>query len=140
MIPIDLKRVVNVSALNPIAGDLELSESGDLVWLSEAEEVPRIAQSLAGRLAFFKATWYLNQNEGIPYLTALVEKGVSDATWQAVFTYVVLGTPGIAQLDKVKVTRTGREIALDFKARTAKGALLTTADLGPFIVPTGLLG
>lgn len=137
----DIKRTVVATALNPVVGDIELDETGDMVWVEDPTSIASIAQTLAGRLAFPKGTWYLNKNEGIPYFDGLLgEKGVSDAAWNAVFTFVILGTPGIAMLDSLNVRRDGRAIGLDFTARTAKGGVLTTADLGPFIVPSGLLG
>lgn len=140
----DLKRVTQASPTNPIVGDLELSPDGDFVWLSPSDSnyLPaRVAQSLRARLAFPKATWYLNKNEGVPYLQALLGlKGIPDSTWRAVFREVVLGTPGIATLDYLRATRRGREITLDIRARLANGKVFSSADSGPFTVSTGLLG
>jgi hypothetical protein len=133
------KRSAAVSANNPIIGDLELDETGDLVWTDDL--VTRVAQSLAGRLAHFRNTWYLNRLEGIPYFEALLGvKGVSDAVWNVVFTKVLLGTPGIAVVDSLNITRANREINLDFVARLANGYVFTSADNGPFVVALDNLG
>jgi hypothetical protein len=132
----DLKRVVAPTALNPIIGDLELDSTGDMVWTSDFVE--QVAQSLQGKLAFFKGTWYLNKNEGIPYLDNLLGvKGVSETTWRVVLTQVLLSVPGIAVVDYVKPLITGREIELDFACRLATGQLFTSADNGPFRISLG---
>lgn len=140
----DLKRVIQTSGTNPVAGDLELSQSGDFVWLTpdDSDYLPaRVAQSLRARLAFPKGTWFLDGSEGIPYLQTLLGiKGVPDSTWRAVFQRVLLDTPGIATVDSLSIRRTGREISLDFRARLASGKVFSSADSGPFRVPTGLLG
>jgi hypothetical protein len=140
----DLKRVTLTSLINPIAGDLELSPEGDFVWLTpdNTDYLPaRVAQSLRARLSFPKGTWFLDGAEGVPYLQTLLGiKGVPDSTWRAVFTRVLLDTPGIATVDSLKVVRSGREISLDFRARLASGKVFSSADSGPFRVPLGLVG
>jgi hypothetical protein len=133
---VDLKRTVIATALNPVVGDLELDSTGDMVWTTDLVE--QVAQSLQGKLNFFKGTWYLNKNEGTPYLDNLIGvKGVSLAAWRVVLTQIVASVPGIAVVDYVDPVVEGREITLDFAARLANGQLFTSADNGPFRITLG---
>lgn len=142
----DLKRVIGATALNPIVGDLELDETGDLVWLRPAVSVTdyvlSVAQTLKARLRFPKNTWYLNKNEGIPYLESLMEKGVSDATWRVVCSKIMLDTPGIAVIDSLIINTNGRTRTknLDFRTRLDTGEILTSSMGGPFVLDLGALG
>lgn len=122
-----------VDAENPDVGDLRLS-AGDVVW--ETDLGQEVAQRLLTRLNFWRGEWFLNTSAGTPYVQAILGiKAVPHSVVRAVFSSVVLGTPGVASLDRLEFTiGTDRRLVLDFVARLTNGQVFRSSDFGPFVV------
>lgn len=137
-----LKRTVFATALNPIVGDLELDETGDLSWVGTPAQGLQgfhleVAQRIRSRLAFFRGEWYLDARVGVPYYQRILGiKGVSDATLTAIFGQVVRRTPGVSSVESISVARNPRtrQATLRFTARLQDGFILDSRTVALFIV------
>lgn len=129
-----LKLVETVTAENPIAGDLELS-NGNLVWTSDL--FTETVQRLRARLEFFKGEWYLDATEGTPYHGVILgNKALSDRAATSIFSTIIRECPGIATLDTISITRNRatRQATVAFTARLDDGFILDSRNVPPFIV------
>lgn len=124
-----LALVHELDAENPNPHDLRLT-NGHLTFLEGHEA---IAQKVKIRLWFFRAEWYLDQREGIPYFTKVLTKNPDIPALEAMFRRVVSGTPGIALVERLSLAldRTTRAATLDLSARTDEGAPI---ELDAFLV------
>jgi hypothetical protein len=131
----DLELTVETSLDNPIAHDLFLDETGQLV-LFAADDVDAIAQQLRIRFKFFKGEWFLDRRQGIPYFDKVLIKNPSTSILEAIFRRTILDTPGVESLESFRMTldRPTRILTMDFVAATDTGEVLDTRNLGPFLV------
>lgn len=90
-----------------------------------------IAQRLWIRLNFFRAEWFLNRLEGVPYYSAILGQKPIKNVVEPIFRQVILDTPGISDIvsltflpsDKAK-----RQYALDFAAKAETGDIISSRD------------
>lgn len=129
----ELLLTVSADAENPNAGDLRLDSRGDLVWTTD--RALETAQRLRSRLRFFKAEWFLDLRQGIPYFQTVMQ-GADEATLRSIFGPVIRGTPGVQSLESlsIEVDRRRRTATLVFRCRLDTGKLFSSADFGPFLV------
>lgn len=118
--------------LNPDVGDRMLDSAGRAVMLDDLAQ--ETAQRLHIRLNFFKGEWFLNLESGTPYYQRIFRKAPPDKVIRAVFRDIILGTPGVAALDKFSYSIVNRVLRLNFTARLKNGAVLRSADFPPFAV------
>lgn len=132
----DFKLTVVATATNPVVHDLHL-ENNTLVLVED--EAESFAQHLRIRLQFFRGEWFLDTRLGVPYLQRIFAKGVTSNLMRAVFSRVILGTPGCAALESLTVAfnRATREATLTFVARLESGRVFRSSDFQPFIVEIG---
>jgi len=136
----DIKLVRSVTAENPVEHDLELA-SGQLQWVGmdlydSDEQSDMIAQRVNCRLLYIRGEWYLDQNEGTPW-RVLWAKGTTVARMERIFRTVITGTPGIASVTRLLVTRSPatRHATVEWTARADTGAQIGPSTLDtPFIV------
>ncbi len=127
----EVKIVRTTDVGNTNIGDLYLNAQGDVVLeTSLAEEV---AQRLFVRLNFWQAEWFLNLDEGTPYYQHILGKA-SNRMINSVFSQVVRGTEGVAELISLTFSVTNRQLRLIFKARLTDGTIFNSADFLPFVV------
>lgn len=131
----DLRRTTTVSALNPVAGDLELDAAGNLVWTDD-ETGDSTAQRIRIRLGFWRGEYFADTRQGIPYLPDVLGAKLDEATLGALFRGVILSTPGVSTLQSYATTFNGqtREVEIDFVAILESGRTFVSADFGPFLV------
>jgi hypothetical protein len=129
----NIKLTTTTDVDNPIEGDLHL-EGGDFVWMQDTDE--EIAQRIRCRLGMFKGEWFVNPDEGVPYFEEILEKGVNDGRVAAILRGVILGTPGVASLNRFTVERDNenRALTLQFEAVRETGSILRSEEFGDFIV------
>jgi hypothetical protein len=77
-----------------IAGDLDLT-TNDLQIL---EGLDAIRQELQIRYRFFLSEWFLNEEEGVPYIQHILKKNATDAQVRLVLTEVAKTTPGVEEI------------------------------------------
>lgn len=119
----DFRIVTATSASNPIANDLYLDDSGQLVWLggdiSDGENYARmIAQRAACRLRTVRGEWFLDQREGTPWRERVWRKGVTADMIRRVVRAVLSSTPGIEDVGSVTVDISGRSATIAFEAKS----------------------
>ena len=105
--------------LSASTGDLELVE-GDLVLVAGAEGV---ASDLRSRLQTFAGEWFLDTSIGLPYF-AEFEAKASLLRLEEMFRGAILETPGVARLESLTLSKSGRTLSVRFRAITDLGALI----------------
>lgn len=100
-------------------GDLSLEE-GDFTLIAGAEAV---ASALKARLQTFLGEYFLDSSIGVPYFTEVFGKPPAPRV-EAVFREAILGTPGVAALQSLKLTREGRTLRLAFQVNTDFGEII----------------
>ena len=136
----DLKLTTTIDAENPVLHDLEVV-AGQIQWVGmniydADEQAEMIVQRVNCRLLFIKGEWYLDQNKGNPW-HALVAKGTTAARMERIFGNVIGGTPGIAAVTRVTVTKnnTTRVATVTWSASADAGAQIGPVALDtPFVV------
>lgn len=118
-------------AENPTRGDLRLVNGQSVFCTSLLEEV---AQRLLVRFNFWKTEWFRNTRLGLPWLDILGVKDVLSQVIHSVFSQVILGTEGVAGLDRLTFSLTGRELDLQFTARLEDGTTFVSSKYGPYVV------
>jgi len=129
---VDLKLVVETDLNNPVAHDLYLDPTGQLILVDALEA---IAQQLRIRLQFFRGDWFLDRRQGMPYFEQVFIKNPSRALLETIFRRAILDTPNVESLDSfvLNLDRSTRRTTIDFVAVTDAG-VLDSADFGPFLV------
>lgn len=122
-------------ALDPTTGDLAFTETGDL---DSVDALACIAQQIAIRLRFFKGEWFLNQNEGTPWMQRILGKKPNSRRVLNTIRKVISTTPYVLDVIDLEMTFTAdkRSAAISFKAVTSYGLLDSRAfDLnGLFVI------
>lgn len=111
-------------------GDVDLSDGRSFAWVAD---VPAIAQHAKFRLQQVKGEWMLDVDAGLDWFGEILGLGITDDQVEAEVRRVLDGTPGIASVYSVTLTRdTGqRSIALAVQATTDTGELVElTAEVG----------
>lgn len=108
--------------LDALTGDLELVE-GDLPAVVGLEGV---ASDLGARLQTFAAEWVLDTSIGLPYFTEIADRP-DDRRLAEIFRTEILGTPGVVDVDALKISIVGRELAVTFRAVTDLGVVIDAA-------------
>lgn len=126
----ELRIAISADLNNPDAGDLYLNDAGDAEFTTTLGQ--ETAQRLTVRLNFYRGEWFNNLDEGTPWFQEILGQKPTEDRIRAIFTSVILGTPGVASIDKLSWTRTGRQLNLVFRARLTDGTAL--AFTNPFVV------
>lgn len=129
----DVAEVHTVDAENPNVGDIRLV-NGDSVFITDLGEA--VAQHLRQRFNFFKGTWFLNLNEGIPYFEQVLVKNPDLSSIRSLFRRVIQETPGVARVNFVKLDfrRQERVLQVEGECVLDNGKVFSLADFGPFLV------
>lgn len=129
----ELAIVVGADFENPTVGDL-LLVNGTLVFTSDLGL--EVAQRLLTRLNFFKGEWFFDRRQGVPYYQQLLVKGVDSAVVRSVFTQVITGTKGVANLTNLTIGEpdANRESQIVFACLLTNGQRFKSTDYGAFIV------
>jgi hypothetical protein len=100
-------------------GDLSLEE-GDFVLIAGAEAV---ASDLRARLQTFAGEWFLDTSIGVPYFSDVFGKTPAPRV-EAVFREQILGTPGVASIESIRLQRVDRRLLVAFRVLTDFGELI----------------
>ena len=73
------------------AGDLDLSTND----LQLVDGIDAIRQHLQIRYRFFLGEWFLNTDEGVPYVRDVLRKNPNEARVRAILAEVARSTPGV---------------------------------------------
>lgn len=111
-------------------GDIDLSDGRSFAWVAD---VPAIAQHCKFRLQQVKGEWMLNIEAGLDWFGEVFGLGITDGQVEAEVRRVLEGTPGVASVYSVDITRNRgiRSISLEVQAMSDTGELLTlTTEVG----------
>ena len=121
--------------------DLLLNDDGDLDLSTNdfqlVDGVDAIRQELQIRYRFFLGEWFLDPDEGVPYVRDVLKKNPNLARVRALLTEVARTTPGVASVDNL-------DLDLDVGTRTLTVTLDLAADVSgtlvyvPFVVEVAI--
>lgn len=95
------------------------------------------AQKLRARLQFFLGEWFLDTNQGFPYLQYVFGvKNVNLGIAKQLFQNVLLSTSPIIGINSISLSLNNLTRALDFEfnVQLQSGATISGSSDGPFIV------
>lgn len=115
-------------AMDPTTGDLVFPPY--IVTGADA-----VVQKIRQRFKFFKGEWFLDQRLGVPFLQSIFIKSPDQIFINAVFSSVLLGTPGVASIASFSssLDRLFRTLTVDFQATLVDGTTVI-AQAEPFIL------
>lgn len=118
---------------NPVLGDLHLLNGQIHFWAGTDARLQKIYVVLQ----FFKGEWWLNPEEGMPYIQSIIGvAGVSRTVVLSLFRQALLGIPGAARLQSLNfaLNNTTRTARVDFELLFDDGVLVTSAMFGPLLI------
>lgn len=109
--------------------DILLTDTGDVLFsnteqaLVTDEQRQDVAQRLQIKLRTFLGEWFLNVDNGVPYLEQIFGKGRKKGTVDIIFQTLILEEPDVLEIVSFNSTldATTREYALSFRVRVAAG-------------------
>lgn len=109
--------------LNPVTGDPELDDDGNLLFVSGQA---RVAQQARCRLDIQRGAWVRDQTVGLRWLERIFAVGATNEDIRAEVTAELLEVPDLAKVLEIKITRTPSAgvVAIDFTAQTEAGVLV----------------
>jgi hypothetical protein len=104
------------------AGDLQLNEAGDFVWL-ETGSPTYTRQRLAARFQFVLGEYFLDQRQGISYYRDVFVKNPDLDVLRSLFRRVILTTPDIVGIASYALSydEAARAMTFNFVAIHASG-------------------
>lgn len=110
--------------LDPVTRDLVLDENGDFARIYDEEAV---AQNIRNTLLVWKEEWPLGPEHGTDYAQIMGLKGADYDQDRAeeVIREAIFQEPKVRQIDELKLSRTGRQLAIAFTATLTNGKIIT---------------
>ena len=109
-------------------GDLDLT--GHRMSLVTGEAA--MEQQLRIRLRFILGTWFLDEAQGLPYLSDILIKSPDLLLVESIFREAIESTPGITTVNTINVTVDAtRKLTLTFSATMDTGEVLV---FSPFVI------
>ena len=103
--------------------DFKLDANGDLDFSSNDLEIinglEAVKQELQIRYKFFLGEWFLNPDEGVPYIRDVLKKNANETQVRALMREVAVTTPGVEKVN-----------SLEFDLDTATRVLSVSMDIG----------
>lgn len=109
----------------------KLDADGDLVFghgLKDyyQDNVEAIAQSVKTRLQLWRGEWYLNTQEGTPYMQEVLGKNTKDLAIRALQTRI-LDTEGVTSIKDFQIVPNGRHMSFYIVINTIYGEVSINA-------------
>jgi hypothetical protein len=93
--------VTEIDDQNPVIGDLKITGTR-LATLATLPD--RVAQSVRVAFKEWSGEWFLDRSRGMPYLTAILKKGVSESSVRAIVVKKILSIAGVARVTAINVS------------------------------------
>ncbi len=135
--PVTIKTTAVSTIDNPVIGDIHLEKGSYVVIGDESSTFPdAVAQGIRQRLLFFQTEWFLDSQEGLPWIQSVFVKNPDLAAIRSLFRQVIAESPGVDDVISLELDFDpgSRDLQIDFKANLADGSVLDSADFAPFIV------
>lgn len=129
--------------LNPLHKNLPtyrdlLVTNNDLTLTADANPTNALAtnpvlQNILQRMRFFLAEWFLDNTQGLPYFQQILIKNPDQSKIDAIFSNVILGTPGVTQLTAYSFTPSSaiRVLTVSFSVITTTGIVSYSGNISP---------
>jgi len=127
----------DLEGLLPFATFARVEATGDI------EIPPRIVRGveairfrIVSRLKFFKAEWFLDLRQGVPYFEAVFVKNPDLSLVQSIFRRAILGTPGVQTIARMVTTfdKSTRSFTIDPLEIVLTGGVVFRAQPDEFII------
>ncbi len=89
--------------LDPSSKDFVFTAAGGMV-LVPTNSVAECVQELNCRFGFSKGEWFLDQNQGFPYLQSILVKNPDTRAIAQLYRSMILATPGVEKVLSLPVT------------------------------------
>lgn len=122
-------------ALDPVYGDFALS--GGNTSLLKTGSVEECAQELNARFNFGKGEWFLDLQQGFPWLQNVMVKNPDVRAIAQLFRSMILGTPGVKSVLQLPLSfdAARRKLTVGLiQIQHDSGAIITGGAGQPFIV------
>lgn len=115
--------------LDPLTWDIDISNLN--FQLTDSTSGESLAQKLRIALLLWKGEWFVNANDGVPYLQQIFSGKGDKALTDAVLRQYILGIEGVQSLSyfESKLNKPQRKYTLNFEVVGTDG---TTARVGEF--------
>lgn len=115
--------------------DIKLTEDNEIDLTSGGVElttgIEAIRQHLKNRLSLIKGEYFRDRGVGVPYFERVFIKNADLAVIRSMFRQIILGTPGVDQLDDLQLSYEDRVLTLKAEGRSL--------DQGPFTLTLPLV-
>lgn len=109
--------------------------NNDLVLTSDANPVGTnpILQDILQRMRFFLGEWFLDNTQGLPYFQQILIKNPDQSKIDAIFSNLILGTPGVLQLSSYSFdsNKAKRVLTVSFNCVTTSGTVSYSGTIAP---------
>ena len=115
-------------AMDTSSSDLVV-DHGDLLVIDNAE---RVAQQILITLREWAGEWFLNTDDGIPYLEYVLVKTPNQAHIRQILSEAILAVDGVNKISSLELSyrRVERSLAVEYVVETDYGLLTERSVLG----------
>lgn len=109
-----------------MAYDIKLTKEWDLpVHMTLIDNTERVAQQIKITLGFWKGEWFLNTQQGVPYLERIIVKNPNASHIRQVLQEQIASVDGVtrASVDSVLVDQQSRTAEVIYSAETDRGKI-----------------
>jgi hypothetical protein len=127
----------DLGGLLPFATFARVESTGDIeIPPRVVRGVEAIRLRIVSRLKFFKAEWFLDTRQGIPYFEAVFVKNPDISLVQSIFRRAILSTPGVQAIARMTTTfdRGARRFVVDPLEIVLTGGVVFRAQPDEFII------
>lgn len=123
-------------ALDPLFGDFAFS--GGVMQMVASNSLAECAQELNARLNFAQGEWFMDTQQGFPYLAAVLVKNPDVNVLATLYRSVFLSTPGVAAVTSFIISFAGalRKLTWNAQIKHQSGNYIVGGYGQPFIVAT----
>ncbi len=122
--------------LDPVFNDLSFVNGG--MTLVSSNTIAETVQELNARFAMGKGEWFMDLQQGFPYLQAIMVKNPDVRVLAQIFRSMMLATPGVAKVVSLPISlnRSTRVLTWSAQIQHATGSYIVGGYGQPFIVAT----
>lgn len=127
----------DLDGLLPFATFARVEATGDIeIPPRVVRGVEAIRLRLVARLKFFKAEWFLDKRQGMPYFEAVFVKNPDVSLVQSIFRRAILRTPGVSSIARMTTSfdRSARSFVVDPLEIVLTGGVVFRAQPDDFII------
>lgn len=109
-----------------MAYDIKLTKEWDLpIHMALIDGADRVAQQIKITLGFWKGEWFLNTQQGVPYLERILVKNPNASHIRQVLQEQIASVDGVtrASVDSVLVDQQSRTAEVIYSAETDRGKI-----------------